>query len=564
MAKGKAGPKTLPRPALPLEALLLLAPFFLGCYYPWASALAALYLLGLLVLWQRKQPLVLSMSPLLLTAVLIVLFHLLGAVWGVDKGMAPFGALKFLPLPLFVLALDQLKPEDRMGLFRRLPAAACVMALLSLLLSLVPALQDWFVINGRQAGFFQYPNTYALYLLAAVTVTLFGVPLRFGRLPYLAVLLAGIALSGSRTVFLLLIPLLLFACFAEKDRQKRVRLLLFLAGLLAVGIAYILLTGDRATIGRFLTISVGSSEFLGRLLYARDALPVILKHPFGLGYLGYSWLQGSFQTGVYAVRHVHNELLQLLVDTGWIPAVLFIWAFVRAFRAPSDRLFRHVLLLVIGLHCLLDFDTQFVATALLLFTAMDTEPQGRKMMKSGGAVFAVGALLGVFALTFGAVDFTSFCGRTETTVKLYPAYTSAWVELLPEAQTAEELDAVADRILKVNQSVSLAHSAKASAAFSHGKFNAAVQEKEEAIRLAKYTREEYLDYFDMLESAYGIYTAAGEEASASFCLEKMKAIPDMLRETEAGTSRLGRMILDLPQLDFPADYQARLDGLTGR
>ncbi len=68
----------------------------------------------------------------------------------------------------------------------------------------------------------------------------------------------------------------------------------------------------------------------------------------------------------------------------------------------------------------------------------------------------------------------------------------------------------------------------------------------------------------MLESSYGIYTAAGEEASASFCLEKMKAIPDMLRETEAGTSRLGRMILDLPQLDFPADYQARLDGLTGR
>ncbi len=564
MAKAKAEPKTVPQPALPLEALLLLAPFFLGCYYPWASALTAVYLLALLVLWQAKQPLIFRADPLLLASAAIVLFHLLGVFWGVDKGMAPLGALKFLPLPLYVLALDQLESEQRTGLFRRLPYAACVMAVLSFLLSRVPLLHDWFLIMGRQAGFFQYPNTYALYLLAAAAVVLFGAPLRFGPLPYLAVLIAGIALSGSRTVFVLLIPVLAFACLREKDRSRRTQLVLFLAAILVLGAVYVLLTDDRATIGRFLTISVGSSEFLGRLLYARDALPVILRHPFGLGYLGYSWLQGSFQTGVYAVRHVHNELLQLLLDVGWIPAVLFIAAFFRAFRAPSGCPLRRVLLAVIGLHCLLDFDTQFVSVALLLFTAMAIEPRGRKALRANGAVFAAGALLGLFALFFGAADFTSFCGKTETAAKLYPAFTSAWVELLPEAQTAEELDAAADRILKVNRSVSLAHSAKASAAFSQGRFNAAVQEKEEAIRLAKYTREEYLDYFDMLEEAYEIYAAAGEEISASFCLEKMKTIPGMLQAADAGTSRLGRMIRDLPQLDFPADYQARLDGLTGR
>ena len=562
MAKAKAEPKTVQRSALPLEALLLLAPFFLGCYYPWASALAALYLLGLLVLWQRKQPLTISATPLLLAAVSIVLFHLLGTLWGVDKGMAPLGAVKFLPLPLLVLALDQLGPEERMSLFRRLPYAACVMVILSLLLSLVPALKDWFVVNGRQAGFFQYPNAYALYLLAAVTVVLFGGPLRFGRFPYLAVLILGIALSGSRTVFVLLAAVLVFACVREKDRQKRTYLLLFLAAFLVLGVAAVLLRGG-SVLGRFLTISLGASEFLGRLLYARDALPVILKHPFGLGYMGYSWLQGSFQTGVYSVRHAHNELLQLLLDVGWIPAVLFIWAFLRAFRAPDSRLLRRMLLIIIGLHCLLDFDTQFVAIALLLFTAMDVEPQGRKQLKTNAAVFAVSALLGVFALYFGAADLLNTASGPRTAVKLYPNYTSAWVDLLPEAQTAEEMDAMADRILKVNRSVSLAHSAKASAAFSQGKFNAAVQEKEEAIRLAKYTREEYLDYFDMLEEAYNIYASAGEATSASFCLEKMKTIPLLLREADAGTSRLGRSIRDLPELDFPAEYQVRLDRLPG-
>ena len=563
MAKAKAEPKTVQRSALPLEALLLLAPFFLGCYYPWASALAVLYLLGLLVLWQRKQPLTISATPLLLAAVSIVLFHLLGTLWGVDKGMAPLGAVKFLPLPLLVLALDQLGPEERMSLFRRLPYAACVMVILSLLLSLVPALKDWFVVNGRQAGFFQYPNAYALYLLAAVTVVLFGGPLRFGRFPYLAVLILGIALSGSRTVFVLLAAVLVFACMQEKDRQKRTYLLLFLAAFLVLGVAAVLLKGG-SVLGRFLTISLGASEFLGRLLYARDALPVILKHPFGLGYMGYSWLQGSFQTGVYSVRHVHNELLQLLLDVGWIPAVLFVWAFLRAFRAPGNPLLRRMLLIITGLHCLLDFDTQFVAIALLLFTAIDAEPQGRKQLKANAAVFAVSALLGVFALYFGAADLLNTASGPRTAVKLYPNYTSAWVDLLPEAQTAEEMDAMADRILKVNRSVSLAHSAKASAAFSQGKFNLAVQEKEEAIRLAKYTQEEYLDYFDMLEEAYNIYASAGEAASASFCLEKMKTIPLLLQEADTGTSKLGRSIRDLPELDFPAEYQTRLDRLLGK
>ncbi|MBO6039726.1 MAG: O-antigen ligase family protein [Oscillospiraceae bacterium] len=560
----KAETKPAQRPALPLETLLLLAPFFFGCYYPWVSALASLCLLSLLFLWQRAGPLAFRASPLLFTTVSIVLFHLLGTLWGVDRGMAPVGAVKFLPLPLLVLALDQFRPEERMRLFRRLPYAACVMVILSLLLSLVPALKAWFIINSRQAGFFQYPNTYALYLLVAVAVVLFGEPLRFGPLPYLAVLLAGIALSGSRTVFVLLIPVLVFACIWEKDKKRKTQLAGFFAALLVLGTAAVVLTGDRATLGRFLTISLESSEFLGRLLYARDALPVILRHPFGLGYLGYSWLQGSFQTGVYAVRHVHNELLQLLLDAGWIPAVLFVISFVRAFRVPRNRLLRSVLLTVIGLHCLLDFDTQFVSVALLLFLVMDTEPQSGKTGKAGTTAAAAGVLLGLFTLYFGAADFTSFCGKPEAAVKLYPGYTSALVDLLPKAQTAEELDAIADRILRVDGSVALAHSAKSRTAFSQGKFNAAVQEKEEAIRLAKYTRAEYLDYFDMLEEAYGIYTAAGEEASAAFCLEKMAAIPRMLRETEAGTSRLGRAILDQPDLDFPEEYQARLDRLTGK
>ena len=68
----------------------------------------------------------------------------------------------------------------------------------------------------------------------------------------------------------------------------------------------------------------------------------------------------------------------------------------------------------------------------------------------------------------------------------------------------------------------------------------------------------------MLEEAYNIYASAGEAASASFCLEKMKTIPLLLQEADTGTSKLGCSIRDLPELDFPAEYQTRLDRLLGK
>ena len=319
-----------------LEWVFLLSPFLFGLYFPWTSALLSTALIVLLLIINREMRL--SRSPVFLTAASLVLLLLLGGLWGCDRGMAAIGAAAFLPLPLFVLAIEQYPVEQRTMLFRRLPAVACVMVLSALVLSFLKTEEGWFLVSGRQAGFFQYPNTYALYLLCALGILLFGEAPKGGTAALAGILILGIILSGSRTVFLLLFFLLLFYFCIEKNAKKR-REMLALVAMLAIGLVLIvLLTGDRKSIGRFLTISLSSSEMLGRLLYARDALPVIARHPFGLGYTGYACLQGSFQSGVYSVRYVHNELLQLLLDVGWIPAGFFLWALLRFFRHDGRNL----------------------------------------------------------------------------------------------------------------------------------------------------------------------------------------------------------------------------------
>lgn len=539
-----------------LEWLLLLCPFLFGCFFPWGSALVSLILIALLLLLLRRGLLCVTRSAPFLAAVSIVIFHLGGMIWGTDRGMALIGAVHFLPLPLFVLLLEQYTPEQRMGLLRKMPYAASAMVILSFLLSRIPFLESWFLVAGRQAGFFQYPNTYAVYLLFALVLVLFGASLRFGRLPWLILLTLGIILSGSRIVFFLLMAVFLVFFVREKSGKARLSVLIIAGAAVLGSVLFVLLTGNRESIGRFLTSSFTASEFVGRLLYARDAIPVILRHPLGLGYTGFHWLQGSFQTGVYSTQHVHNELLQLLLDVGWVPAGLFLWALRRSLRSRGGGFCRKMLLGVLLLHCLLDFDTQFVSVAILLFLVLDAEPQARKLSAAGVRRRLFAGLLsvsGLLSVWLGAASSFFYLGNSSAALRLYPGYTAAMVDLLSGAPEAD-LSPLADRILRQNQSVALAHDAKARSLFSAGSFSGMREQKLEAIRLARYYKSEYLDYFDMLIYSYYIYQQNGDPASTDRCLALIQEIPAMLEAAEAQTSKLGRMIKDQPDLTLPPPY----------
>ena len=539
-----------------LEWLLLLCPFLLGCFFPWGSALVSLILIALLLLLLRRGLLCVTRSAPFLAAVSIVIFHLGGMIWGTDRGMALIGAVQFLPLPLFVLLLEQYTPEQRMGLLRKMPYAASAMVILSFLLSRIPFLESWFLVAGRQAGFFQYPNTYAVYLLFALVLVLFGSPLRFGRIPWLGLLTLGIILSGSRIVFFLLLAVFLVFFVREKSGKARLSVL-GIAGAAVLGsVAFAFLTGNRESFGRFLTSSFTASEFVGRLLYVRDAIPVILRHPLGLGYTGYRCLQGSFQTGVYSTQHVHNELLQLLLDVGWIPAGLFLWALWRSLRSRGGGFCRKMLLAVLMLHCLLDFDTQFVSVALLLFLMLDAESQARKITATGirRRLFAgLLAVSGLISAWLGAASFFSYLGNSSAAFRLYPGCTAAMIDLLSGAPEAD-LGPLADRILRLNQSIALAHDVKAEVDLSAGNVSGMIAHKQEALRLSRYNLAEYLDYFDRLRYARDLYLQAGDTVSADRCLSLIAEIPGMLEEADGQTSQLGRMIKDQPDLTLPPPY----------
>ena len=532
--------------------LILLSPFLFGLFFPWTSAAVSIVLTAVLLLRLKKRQLYWSPSPVHFAASGLVLFLPLGTVWGTDRGMALVGAVQFLPLPLFVLTLEQLSPEQRETLIPAVWQGACLMVPLALILSRIFPGEGWFLVSGRQAGFFQYPNTYALYLLCGVVTLLFGKVSRFGPIPWLAVLMLGIALSGSRTVFVLLAAVLIIAALCEKQRLRRLQLIGLLAAILLAGFIFVVITGSRTGIGRFLSISLGSSEFLGRLLYAYDALPVILKHPLGIGYTGYQWLQGSFQTGVYTVSHVHNDLLQVLLDAGWIPALMLLCVLGRSFVSPKTGCCRRAMMTVIALHVLVDFDLQFVAVALLLLFAADTEPQASRTIHRT-ALPTAALLVGLIcSLWIGSASLCCYLGRYDQAAVVYPGYTTALVRSISDASEEEE-NKIAEQILKLNGNVAPAWRVRARSAYREGKLNDYLEAEEQVLRLSKYSLPRYTECFQELRQAYELCLQRGDRSSAELCLKALAAIPQRLKTVETQTSRLGWMIRDLPKLSLPAD-----------
>ena len=544
----------------PLKIFIAVSPFLIGIYYEWVSCLVSVFLLGyLLYCLKARGKIQISWSIALFAAALIPAAYGISALWAVDSGMALFGMAKFLPLPLFVLAAQQTGREERKSLTDYVPASGMIMVILSWILGLIPVLETYFRVNGRLAGFFQYPNTFALYLLVGIIILLSKRDWTKGKMFILLVLSSGVLLTGSRTGFILFVAVILCFCFLIREKRVRLGLVGILVLLAAVTGVYVLVSGNTGTVGRYLTASFTSSTFLGRILYYKDALPVILKNPFGLGYMGYYFTQGAFQTGVYSVVNIHNELLQFLLDIGWIPTAILAVVLIKGIISGKAK--ERLIIIVILLHSMLDFNLQFLSIFFILISVIDID--GRKTGKMfGKSIFAVSAVvLCCVSLYFGLDSALYYLKQYSASAHLYPGNTNAWMQLLGTAEDVEEMDAAAEKILVMNPDNPLANNAKARAAYADGDFGDMISYKEASLGYYRYDLEEYLDYFNMLYVGYQLYTENHDPDSADVCRERLLKIPDMMDEVLSETDPLAYRIQDKPELELPEEYRELLRSL---
>ena len=250
------------------------------------------------------------------------------------------------------------------------------------------------------------------------------------------------------------------------------------------------------------------------------------------------------------------------------------------------RYHKRILSAVLFAHSMFDFDFQFLAVGLLLVLLMaegeeaqadvcvrgsrgrgnkDREKQNgrgwkgkkasakRQTHKKNPVVFwsrIVALALAALCLWIGTADFLAYIKKPEAAVRVYPAHTRSLMVLLTQAETPEEMERLAGRILRINRYVSLACDAKANVAYTRGDAQEMVVWKRRAIALARYNRKEYEDYLERLVTFIRLYQEAGMQQSAAFCRERVLEIPEMLREVEENSSPLAWMIYEKPELEL--------------
>lgn len=535
-----------------LAALISISVPFFGLFHEWcAIAFSAIIAVWLVVDALCVGKTVIYRNFTTLAVAVLVFSYLVAALYATDRGMALVGFLKFLPVLLFYIAATN-SPGFMAAFTKVFPLFAVGLTAVTALMMIIPPLHDSVTFQNRLHGLTQYPNAFAAVLLAAEIMIL-----GFRRMPVriigAVVLAGGIFLTGSRTIIVLFALSNLFLLIRAFRKHKKAMLITAGAAVVLVAGSFALGAVGVSPFDRLLRINFGESTFWFRLIYLGDALPFSLKHPLGIGYLGYSFMEKSFQSMPYYVRFVHNDLMQMILDVGWIPALIFSIAAVRTVFSGKRPILIRTAAAVILLHSLFDFDLQFISVFLILTACMaDTTGKTFVIKKRPFTAAALGVIAAVSVYFSTALALSHF-GRLEESIRMYPLNTECRVKIMSETKDADALEKCADEVISMNDSISEAYASKAASAFMKGDFDSFILNMRKALDRAPFEYTLHEQYCRLLIQGVEYYEKAGDEASASVCRKEISSTVARYKKTVAGVNPLYKNTVKAPVFDFPDD-----------
>lgn len=525
-----------------------------GGFFDSSVAIIGLFIAGSILVLMKRGVNFYGRDKRNVFAIPLVLLGLAAVVsfWAIDYMENLMGVMRLAVICLWMYFVQNRANEERVAVKNMIPLMGCASIGMSMLSFLITDLQPYFLENSRISGFFQYANTNAL--LFAVGIMILIYQLKEQEKPLysilqIIVLLAGVFWSGSRSVLLLL--MIWGVWYAIRTAEFRKPFLIGSITALLLGAAYAVITGSTANIGRIFTIFTNSSTLWGRLLYYRDAILLLSKKFLGLGRLGYYYSQGTFQSGVYDIKYVHNDFLQLALDYGVIALALVLlfvgWQIIKGKQSQTDK----ELLVFIGVASLADFHCQYlfiVMLACLFLDYGDCIKEKKKLTKEKSIVIS-----GLFIafLYIGIATGSNRYGNYDLALSMLPNYTPAEENRLLVSMGTEESCVWATELLEKNPYNITAYTVRGAYYGSVLRIRECINDLDQMLELAPYSIDNYRQYEGLLKNMKEAILAMGEEGEGLELIQsRIDSLPEQLESMEERTSSLAYKINDFPVFSY--------------
>lgn len=533
--------------------MILFAGLFGGFYEFSAMIIAGVLSVILIVLHKKNQTFQIPKSMEFAGILLITLFYVMTILYGVDSGTAVSGVLKMFPVLLFYLYWNNISDREKELIWKQIPMTGTVLTAVAIALYPFETTRELLYRAERLGGTFQYSNTYALFLLIGIIILLYMEQWQTKEKTEMIILILGIAFSGSRSVAILGI-IIFIGNVIRKHNYRRI-LIAVPAFLMAVFMGLFVMKLDLT---RLLKLTLNSSTLNGRFLYWQDALPVLWKHPFGLGYMGYYFLQPQIQTGNYVTKFVHNDFLQLGLDAGIMPMIIMIVIVGKTLLSKSVELREKTILTVLVLHSLFDFDLQFVVMTLIGIMCLCNSKTVQVIKKNNKIIIPLLSGAGVvsiyFSLTFGLAYF----GKYDQALFLYPYNTFAREERMQSETRISD----AEKLIKQNGLLPDTYELRIQKKCENGKTGRITSDIDKMLKNAGYNAEYYDQAVYYLSIALDNAVRSNDVENAQKILKTIQMIPDKIEKKCKNASNLAYKIHDKPEIKLDASIQNYLDKLS--
>lgn len=540
-----------------VEALLIC---LWGGIYDFSFAIYGIVVFGGLIYMAANRKIIIPLNITTYSLGIIFLGYIVSVFVAQDRGMALLGVLRWVVLMGFWVLWNNLESSSKRKIINNIPDIAVFLTVITILAYFIPSAKEYLYQANRMGGVFQYSNTYALFLLVAIVLIFYQEEQRYGKYGTyikcidLGILISGIVFCGSRSVMVLSVLLIIILIITEHGNRK-----LWISSLgITIGLTCVIQMIFHLDIQRLLKITLNSSTLNGRFLYWQDALKVLCKNPLGLGYMGYYFLQPQFQTGDYVTKFVHNDILQFGLDAGIFAAITLLVMIVVNILDKNNKKQNRIILMILFIHSVFDFDLQYSAMFCLLLMCMGEWAEKKYVLSRRRGNIVNGILAGICVYFSIALTLAHFC-INESVLKMYPGNTLAREEFMLD----KEEGADAEYIIANNGMLVSAYACAATAHIENGEYVEAYEDIQGVLKTAGYQITYYNQATYDLSLVLDQALKNNDTQNAQKILEEIQKIPEIINELEERTSSLAYKINDKPVFELDRQIQEYIESLSG-